>query len=116
MLNIFHHFKEEFFDTLQKIADQNNIQINEDDFKKFTVEPTKDKSHGDLACNISMVLSKKFSTIESCNNPKKLAQAIIERLTNKDIEKLEIAGPGFINLSLKNQIFHFFGLLNKKLM
>lgn len=114
MLNIFHHFKESFAVILQKIADENNIQITAQDFENFTVEPTKEKSHGDLACNAAMVLSKKFATIESLNNPRKLAQRIIDEVNAgsssgvgfSNISKLEIAGPGFINIFLKNQIFH----------
>lgn len=106
MLNIFHHFKKEFFAVLQKIAAENKVEITQKDFENFTIEPTKEKSHGDLACNIAMVLSKKFSAIESLNNPRKLAGEIILQVTEKNIEKLEIAGPGFINLFLKNQIFH----------
>lgn len=106
MLNIFNHFKEEFFTVLQEISKKYNIELTQEDFRRFTVEPTKDKSHGDLACNIAMVLSRNFSQVEGLNNPRKLAQNILDNLNNKDIEKLEIAGPGFINISLKNQIFH----------
>lgn len=106
MNNIFNSFKEEFFATLKNIAKENSIELGDDLYKKFTVEPTKDKSHGDLACNIAMVLSKEFSSIEALNNPRKLAQQIIENIHHSDIAKIEIAGPGFINLSLKNQAFH----------
>jgi len=106
MLNIFNHFKEEFFAVLQKIAAENNVEISQKDFDNFTVEPAKEKTHGDLACNIAMVLSKKFLAIESLNNPRKLAEVIITKISNENISKLEIAGPGFINIFLKNQIFH----------
>jgi arginyl-tRNA synthetase len=106
MLNIFNHFKEEFFAVLQKIAAENNVEISQKDFDNFTVEPAKEKTHGDLACNIAMVLSKKFLAIESLNNPRKLAEGIITKISNGNISKLEIAGPGFINIFLKNQIFH----------
>lgn len=106
MLNIFNSFKEQFFDIVQKIAAVNKIELSKQDFINFTVEPTKDKSHGDLACNIAMTLSKKFSAIESLNNPRKLAQEIINEFKNSDIAKLEIAGPGFINLFLKNDAFY----------
>ena len=106
MLNIFNHSKEEFFAVLQKIAVENNVEISQKDFDNFTVEPAKEKTHGDLACNIAMVLSKKFSAIESLNNPRKLAEVIIAKISNENILKLEVAGPGFINIFLKNQIFH----------
>lgn len=106
MLNIFNQFKEVFAATLKKIAAENNIEITAKDFENFTVEPTKDQAHGDLACNAAMVLSKKFASIESLNNPRKLAQKIIAEIKNDDISKLEIAGPGFINLFLENKVFH----------
>jgi arginyl-tRNA synthetase len=106
MINIFSHFKQSFSQALLKIAAENDVKVAEGDLKNFTVEPTKDKSHGDLACNVAMIVGKKFSTIESLNNPKKLAQKIITEIQNDDILKLEIAGPGFINISLKPHVFH----------
>ena len=54
---------------------------------------TKDKSHGDYACNIALVASK----AAGCP-PRKLAEALVERLPDTSaVEKVEIAGPGFIN-------------------
>lgn len=103
MLNIFNHFKEIFHNTIKEIATENNITL---DKKDFTIEPTKEKSHGDLACNAAMIFSKNFSQIENLNNPRKLAQAIISRLHNSNIKKLEIAGPGFINIFLENKIYY----------
>jgi arginyl-tRNA synthetase len=116
MINIFTSFKEVFSIAVKKIAAENNIQIEEKDLKNFTVEPTKEKSHGDLACNVAMVVLKKFSAIESLNNPRKLAQKIIEKIDDKKIVKMEIAGAGFINISLHNFAFHeiIFELLNEK--
>ncbi len=106
MLNIFTSFKEVFAASLQKIAQENHLEISDADLKNFTVEPAKERSHGDLACNIAMIVTKKFAAIESLNNPRKLAQKIIENITDENVVKLEIAGPGFINIFLKNQIFY----------
>ena len=54
---------------------------------------TKDKSHGDYACNIALVASKAAGCA-----PRKLAEALIENLPESSaVEKVEIAGPGFIN-------------------
>lgn len=92
--------------ALQQIAQENHLEITDSDLKNFTVEPAKELSHGDLACNIAMVVTKKFAAIESLNNPRKLAQKIIEKISDENVEKLEIAGPGFINIFLKNQIFY----------
>lgn len=106
MLNIFNQFKKIFFDAAKKIAQKNNIEISIGDFETFIVEPAKEKSHGDLACNIAMTFSKKFSSIESLNNPRKLATEIISNISETSIIKLEIAGPGFINIFLQNQVFY----------
>ncbi len=107
MLNIFNQFKENFSDILNKIATENQIEITKKDLTNFTVEPTKEKTHGDLACNIAMVMVKKFQNIESLNNPRKLAQRFIEEISKiKYVKKVEIAGAGFINIFLENQIFY----------
>ena len=54
---------------------------------------TKNKDHGDFACNVAMQLAKLAK-----RNPREIAQALIERLPAMDaLVKTEIAGPGFIN-------------------
>ena len=63
----------------------------------FIVEVPKDKSHGDFATNAAMLLAKQAKM-----KPRDIAQAIVDSL-NKDsklIDKVEIAGPGFINFYL----------------
>lgn len=57
------------------------------------IDNTKDKAHGDLACNIAMVLAKKAGKA-----PRDLATAILAAMpANNLIAKADIAGPGFIN-------------------
>ncbi len=101
MLNIYSSFKEIFSSALTQIALERAISVSKKDYENFTVEPAKEKSHGDLACNAAMVLSKKFGM-----NPRELAQELIKKIFSEDVEKFEIAGPGFINISLKPQIFY----------
>ncbi|MCW2395448.1 MULTISPECIES: arginine--tRNA ligase [unclassified Sphingobium] len=61
-----------------------------------TVEPPRDPSHGDMATNAAMVLAKPAGT-----NPRALAELIAGRLRAlADVDGVEIAGPGFINLRL----------------
>ncbi len=116
MLNIFNSFKEIFSSALTKIAAENSIELNEKDFRNFTVEPAKERAHGDLACNVAMVVAKKFATVEALNNPRKLAAKIISEIQNENVAKLEIAGAGFINIFLKPQIFYqiIFDLLSNE--
>ncbi len=64
--------------------------------KAVTVEPPRDASHGDLATNAAMVLAKPAGT-----NPRGLAEKIVAGLEARDeVASAEIAGPGFINLTL----------------
>ncbi|MDE2378344.1 arginine--tRNA ligase [Bradyrhizobium sp.] len=67
------------------------------DFSRVVVEPPRDASHGDMATNAAMVLAK-----EAKAKPRDLAEAIAARLrADALIAKVDVAGPGFINLTLK---------------
>ncbi len=60
------------------------------------LERTKSIEHGDFASNIAMILAKPAGMV-----PRKLAELVIERLPrSRQVEKVEIAGPGFINFFL----------------
>jgi arginyl-tRNA synthetase len=67
------------------------------DQSRVTVEPPRDPSHGDVATNAAMVLAK-----DAGKKPRDLAEAIADRLRADDlIASVDVAGPGFINLTLK---------------
>jgi arginyl-tRNA synthetase len=67
------------------------------DLARVVVEPPRDPSHGDMASNAAMVLAK-----DAGKKPRELAEAIVERLRADDlVAKADIAGPGFINFTLK---------------
>ena len=58
-----------------------------------TVEPPRDAAHGDMATNAAMVLAKPAGM-----PPRKLAESIINRVPmSRQVDRMEIAGPGFIN-------------------
>jgi len=62
----------------------------------ITLEPPKDPSHGDLATNAAMVLAKAAG-----QPPRVLAERLAPLIAvDTHIDKVEIAGPGFINLTL----------------
>jgi arginyl-tRNA synthetase len=62
----------------------------------ITLEPPKDASHGDLATNAAMVLAKAAG-----QPPRALAERLAPLIAaDRNVEKVEIAGPGFINLTL----------------
>lgn len=63
------------------------------------VVPSKDSRFGDWQCNDAMGIAKRAG-----KNPRALADAVIQALPLPDIlEKAEVAGPGFINLTLSNR-------------
>ncbi len=67
------------------------------DLSRVTVEPPRDPAHGDMATNAAMVLAK-----DAGKKPRELAEVIAQKLRADDlIGKVEVAGPGFINLTLK---------------
>jgi arginyl-tRNA synthetase len=76
----------------------------------FSVERPEDSANGDYSANIAMVLAKELG-----ENPREFAEKIIYNIKNllarKDlasageIEKIEVAGPGFINFYLSRKFF-----------
>ena len=67
-----------------------------------TIERTRDLAHGHFASNIAMRLAK-----PARRSPRDLAAAIVEQIAESDqLEKVEIAGPGFINFYLSPAAFH----------
>ncbi|MGE0282785.1 MAG: arginine--tRNA ligase [Rhizobiaceae bacterium] len=71
------------------------------DASRITVEPPRDASHGDLATNAAMVLAKPAG-----QNPRALAERIVAELVkDTDVERADVAGPGFVNLKLKDDFW-----------
>ena len=67
--------------------------------EKIQLEVPKDEQHGDFACNIAMLLAKELRM-----PPRKIAEAIAENIeVGGEIERVEVAGAGFINFYLSNQ-------------
>jgi arginyl-tRNA synthetase len=67
------------------------------DQSRVTVEPPRDPTHGDIATNAAMVLAK-----DAKRKQRELAEAIAEKLrADSLVAKVDVAGPGFINLTLK---------------
>lgn len=68
----------------------------------FAVEHPGDLSHGDYASNVAMAASK-----EAGQNPRQLAETIVAKLEGQIeyVDKIEVAGPGFINFHLSRDFF-----------
>ena len=108
-MNLFTHVREILIEVLKELSAQSVLPIDTD-FSNITVEPPKDSRHGDMSTNAAMVLSKSVEV-----KPRELAQIISEALSPKEIiASVDIAGPGFINITLSNFSWH--GLLSAVLM
>src|SRR3954470_15435430 len=89
--------------VLDKVRAANNALVAEGalpaaiDQSRIVVEPPREVAHGDMATNAAMVLAK-----DAGKKPRELAEAIAAKLRADDIvAKAEVAGPGFINLTLR---------------
>ncbi|MBY5922556.1 arginine--tRNA ligase [Ferrimonas balearica] len=90
--------KDHIQQLLEQTVDRLKAQaiIPADAAPRLQVDRTKDKSHGDLATNLAMMLAKPAG-----KNPRELAGLIIDNLPESTlVAKTEIAGPGFINFFL----------------
>src|SRR6202161_1106577 len=92
-----------FADILDRVRGANDVLIAAGilpagiDQSRVTVEPPRDPSHGDIATNAAMVLAK-----DAGRKPRELAEALAEKLrADSLVTKVDVAGPGFINLTLK---------------
>jgi arginyl-tRNA synthetase len=66
------------------------------------IDPTKDKQHGDFASNIALILAKAIQ-----KKPRLVAEQIVAALpSSPHVQKVEIAGPGFINFFLSPQALY----------
>jgi arginyl-tRNA synthetase len=87
VLNFKSHLADLFVRALREVApDHADVTV--------LIERPKQASHGDYACNLAMQLAKPLR-----KSPRDIANALIAALPNSDaIEKVEIAGAGFINV------------------
>jgi len=92
-----------FAEILQRVRQANDALIASGvlpsgiDLSRVTIEPPRAQAHGDMATNVAMVLAK-----DAGRNPRELAEKFAEKLRADElVGKVEIAGPGFINLTLQ---------------
>ena len=69
----------------------------------IVIEKSKDEAHGDYATNVAMKFSRLFSKA-----PRDVANMLIEKVDMEGIDKVEIAGPGFINFFMKHDSLQAF--------
>jgi len=100
-MNIFDLYQRKIAETVVKMG-QSGLLPTGLDVQKIVVEPPRDMAHGDLATNIALVLAK-----DAAMAPRALAELCLAPFSEFEcVAKVEIAGPGFINLKLDPAIFH----------
>ncbi|CAN7464870.1 arginine--tRNA ligase [Mesorhizobium sp. LjNodule214] len=96
-MNIFADFTARIIKAVEALDLKDKDGVSPD-LSRIAVEPPRDASHGDLATNAAMVLAKPTG-----QNPRALAERLAEALrTDADISAADVAGPGFVNLRLKD--------------
>ncbi len=95
-----HHVRAVIDDTLNALKAQGFISF--ETIPNYSVDAPKNLEHGDWACNVCMVMSKAVG-----KKPAELADAIIAHMVDRNsiIVSLEKAGPGFLNIRLKDVVF-----------
>src|SRR6188508_1013916 len=94
-MNVFHRFTEHVRAAVTTLA-QAGVFPSPPDLSRIVVEPPREASHGDLATNAAMALAK-----DAGLKPRDLAEKIAAELGKlPEVTRTEIAGPGFINLTL----------------
>ncbi len=99
-MNLFGYFQAAVRDELSAMMFAGELPAGLD-LSRVTAEPPRDATHGDVATNAAMVVAKPAGIL-----PKVLAENLARRLAKQaDVESAEVAGPGFINLRLKENFW-----------
>jgi arginyl-tRNA synthetase len=100
-MNLFRYFQERIAAEIAALADEGVVPGGLD-MARIAVEPPRDAAHGDIATNAAMVLAGPAK-----RKPRDLAALLAARLTGVDgVVSAEVAGPGFINLRLRNEFWY----------
>lgn len=100
-MNIYNNLRQEIESIILR-SDELSVDKSKIKLSSISVEPPKNKDHGDVSTNVAMVLSKPLK-----KNPRELASVIAKEIEQISyVEKVQIAGAGFINLTLSNDIWY----------
>ena len=99
-MNLFAHFQGVVLEAVDVLVLAGKLPAGLD-VSRLAVEPPRDATHGDVATNAAMVLAKTAGM-----NPRALADLLVPLLTqNEDVKSALAAGPGFINIKLKESFW-----------
>lgn len=82
--------------------------VDEENLPGFVLETPREKVHGDYSTNIAMQLTRLAK-----QNPRLIAESIVDRIRKEQVyvERIEIAGPGFINFYMNKSFLY--GVVNQ---
>jgi len=100
-MNIFSYFTEVIDGVIRDLETQGALPKGLD-LSAVTVEPPRDPSHGDIATNAAMVLTRQAGM-----KPRDIAELLAARLNeHSHVESCEVAGPGFINIRCRAAVWY----------
>ena len=98
-MNIYQDVEHMLMEAFNKVLGPKDI--GKIDQNLISVEPPRDKEHGDVATNVAMVFAKTLSV-----KPRDLAIKICNELDRNDyVAAVKVAGPGFINIKLVDEVW-----------
>jgi len=96
-MNLFEHFRESVLGVVDELA-AGGVLPGGLDTARINVEPPREAGHGDITTNAAMLLAKPAGM-----KPRDIAYALADKLAGvDDIVSAEVAGPGFINITLSD--------------
>ncbi len=98
-MNIFEIYRKALADIVKALQQDGKLP-GDLDLGNVTIEPPRNADHGDISTNIAMVLTK-----QARMKPRDIAHMVAERLLVVDgVERVDVAGPGFINIVLQTRL------------
>jgi arginyl-tRNA synthetase len=91
--------KSAIINALEEAREQKLLNYSE--LPEFNIEIPREKQHGDFACNVAMLLAR-----QARMSPRQIADCLVKLIENhrpEHLDKIEVAGAGFINFFLNNQ-------------
>ncbi len=99
-MNIFKQIEKELHAIIEGLKKQNALPETVTS-AKVEATPPKDASHGDVATNAAMVIAAQIG-----KNPREIAALLVEKINQLTmVASVEIAGPGFINMTMKPTVW-----------
>lgn len=104
-MNVYKFYFSHLINAVEKFKSDFKYSFEvEDILNKLTLEPPKNPINGDMSTNLAMILSKDLKL-----SPKIIANNFIAYISNfPDVENVNVAGPGFINITFKQHVWSDF--------